>query len=248
MVYEVVGSKDKAVAIIGYGVKNPRKLAKRIMKKHKNIKSVLHKCGERTGTYRLHPCKLIIGDKNTEVIHKENGYSIKLDPLKVYFSPREATERERIAKMVKSGERVLIMFSGASPYAFAIKKKHSDVYVTCVEINPYAVGYANKSVKLNKMNRIKNICADVRKVKLGKFDRIIMPLPETAIKFLDSAYHFAKPGATIHVYTFNNSHNAANHEIANICEMFNIKCQVVGEQKVLPYAPGLYKFRVDLKV
>lgn len=248
MTYEVIGSKEKAVAIIAYGVKNPKKLAKSIMKTHKNVKSVLQKTGERTGVYRIHPCKLLAGNKNTEVIHKENGYFIKVDPQKVYFSPREAEERQHIAGMVKSGEKILIMFSGANPFGIAIKKKHSDVYITSVEINPYAVAYANKNNKLNRINRVRNICANIRHAKLEKFDRIIMPLPETAISFLDAAYHFAKKGAIIHVYTFNRSFNEAAKDVADTCQIFNIKCERIGEHKVLPYGPGIYKFRIDLKI
>ncbi len=248
MTYEVIGSKEKAVAIIGYGVKNPKSLAKKIMKTHKNIRSVLQKTGERTGVYRIHPCKLLLGDKNTEVIHKEHGYLIKIDPQKAYFSTKEATERQRITELVKSGERILIMFSGVAPYALAIKKKHPDVKIDCIEINPYAVAYANKNVKLNKMRGIKNYCADVRHIKLDKFDRIIMPLPETALQFVDAAFNFAKGGATVHLYTFANDFESAVQEIEDECMMYNIKFKVIGKQKVLPYGPGIWKLRIDIRV
>ncbi len=240
MVYEIVGSKEKAVAVIGYGTKNPRKVAKQIMKGHKHVKSVLVKTGQRAGIYRTHPAKLLLGDKNTEVRHKEHGYIIKVDPRKAYFSPRESTERQRIANMVKKREKILIMFSGVAPYALAIKKKQPDCHITCVEINPYAVKYADDNVRLNKIRGIKNIRADVRKLKLGKFDRILMPLPETASEYLDIAFHLAKKRAVIHLYGFAKSS-------AELAEKVS-KGKIIKKQKVLPYGPGIYKYRVDIRV
>lgn len=239
MVYEIIGSREKAVAVIGYGAENPEKIAEIIMKKHKNVKSVLAKTGQRTGIYRTHPTKLILGDKNTEVIHKENGYSIKIDPKIAYFSPRESTERLRIAKMVKSGESILIMFSGVAPYALAIKKEQSDCKITCIEINPDAVKYADQNVKLNKMTGIKNICGDVKEMKLEKYDRIIMPLPETAIDYIDLAYKHCKKGGIIHLYGFAKD----PREITD-----RIRIEIVKIQKVLPFGPGIYKFRIDIRV
>jgi len=237
MVYEIVGSRDKAVAVIGYGAENPEKIAEQIMKKHKNIKSVLVKTGQRSGIYRTHPTELISGDNNTEVIHRENGYSIKIDPRVAYFSPRESTERLRVAKMVEPGESILIMFSGVGPYALAIKKEQSDCKITCVEINPYAVKYADLNVKLNKMTGIKNICGDVREVKLENYDRIIMPLPETALEYLDLAKKHCK--GIIHLYGFAKDPKEITQKI---------KCEIVKIQKVLPFGPGIYKFRIDIKV
>ncbi len=237
MVYEIVGSRKKAVAIIGYGTKNPKEIAEKIMKDHKNVKSVLVKTGKREGKYRTHPTKLLIGDKNTEVIHKENGYLIKIDPQIAYFSPRESTERLRISKMVKAGEKILIMFSGVAPYAIAIKKIQNDCKITCVEINPDAVKYANDNIKLNKMTGIKNIVGDVSKVKLGKYDRVIMPLPETPLDYLDLAKKHCT--GTIHLYGFGKSFEELTNKIDD---------KVIKKQKVLPFGPGIYKMRIDIKV
>jgi len=236
MVYEIIGSREKAVAIIGYGAENPKDIAEKIMKSHKNVKSVLVKTGKREGKFRTHPTKLLLGDKNTEVIHKENGYSIKIDPQVAYFSPRESTERLRISKMVKPGENVLIMFSGVAPYAIAIRKK-VDCKITCIEINPEAVKYANENVKLNKMTGIKNIVGDVREIKLEKYDRIIMPLPETALDYLE----LAKKHSTgiIHLYGFAKTFDELTKKIDG---------KVIKKQKVLPYGPGIYKMRIDIKV
>jgi len=166
MSYDIIGDKEKAVALLGVNVKNPRKFAKEIMKRHKNVKSVLQKLSERTDVFRLYPVKLLAGDKNTEVIHKEYGYFLKLDPQKAYFSPRESTERQRIAEMVKPREEILVMFSGICPFPISIAKKQNLVgKIYAIEINPYAHKYAVENVKLNKLeNKIIPISGDVRKV------------------------------------------------------------------------------------
>jgi len=248
--YDIIGNKEKAVALIGINAKNPKKTAKEIMKRHKNVKSVLRKLAERKDTYRLYPCKLLVGDKNTEVIHKEHGYLIEVDPQKVYFSSREGTERQRIAKMVKSGEKILVMFSGAAPYAIAIGKKHSDCKITCIEINVKGIEYSEKNVRLNKLHNIKNICADVKDVRnIGKFDRIIMPLVERAIEYLDEAFLHSKKGTIIHLYGISkNGFKDLEEKVKEIAKIYNIKYKIVKRQKVLPYAPRIMKVRLDIKI
>ena len=248
--YDIIGDKEKSVALIGISAKNPKKTAKEIMKRHKAVKSVLQKLAERKDTYRLYPCKLLGGDKNTEVIHKEHNYLIKVDPQRVYFSPREGTERQRIAKMVKSGEKILVMFSGAAPYAIAIGKKHPDCEIICIEINVKGIEYSEKNVRLNKLHNIKNICADVRDVRnLGKFDRIIMPLVERAIEYLDQAFLHSKKGTIIHLYGLSkDGFKDLEEKVKEKAEIFNIKYKIVKRQKVLPYAPRVLKVRLDIKV
>ena len=250
--FDVIGSKDKAVAIIDSKIEDEKKIAKDILKRHKNVKSVLKKKSGRTGVYRIHNRKLVAGSRDTEVIHKEHGYFLKLDPKKVYFSPREATERKRIAEKIKPKENVLVMFSGIGPYAIAIAKKRPKANIVAIEINLDAVLYAEKNIKLNKIKNIRNYCWDVKEARyLGKFDRIIMPLPETAIEFLDAAFLSSKKGTIIHLYGISNEQKKFSDlkkKVKEIAKTFNIKYKIINEQKVLPYAPKMLKVRLDIKV
>ena len=109
--FDIVGSREKAVAIIEMPEdrETAKKIAEEIMRIHKNVKTVLGKVGERKGEFRIRDYEVIMGEEDTEVVHKEYGCFFKLDPRKVYFSPREATERQRIASLVKPGEKVLEM-------------------------------------------------------------------------------------------------------------------------------------------
>jgi tRNA (guanine37-N1)-methyltransferase len=251
--YDIIGNKEKSIALLGVSVKNPKKTAKEIMKRHKSVKSVLQKLSERKDTFRLYPCKLLAGEKNTEVIHKEYGYFLKLDPQKAYFSPRESTERQRIAGMVKPREEVLVMFSGVCPYPIAIAKRQilvSKIYA--VELNPAANKYALENVKLNNLEKkIVPILKDVRKAKeVGKVDRIIMPLVEKAIDYLDIAFSHSKKGTIIHLYGLSKEDKFKDLEekVKKIAKKHKIKYKIVGRQDVLPYAPRIQKVRIDIKI
>jgi len=123
--YDIIGSREKAVAIVEIQSelkKNQKKIAESILKRHKNVKSVLMKTSERKGIFRLRKFKLLMGERDTEVIHVESGCRFKLNPRKVYFSVREGTERLRISKMVKPEENILVMFGGVGPYPIIVFK------------------------------------------------------------------------------------------------------------------------------
>lgn len=250
--YDIIGNKEKSVALLGVNIKNPKKLAKEIMKRHKSVKSVLQKLSERKDTFRLYPCKLLAGEKNTEVIHKEYGFVLKLDPQKAYFSPRESTERQRIAEMVKPREIVFAMFSGVCPYPIAIAKKQTLVgKIYAVEINPAAHKYALENIKLNHLEKkIIPILKDVRKAKeIGKVDRITMPLVEKAIDYLDVAFQHSKKGTIIHLYGLSDGKfKDLEVKAKEIAAKSKVKYKIINRQDVLPYAPRISKVRLDIKV
>lgn len=248
--FDVIGSKEKSVAIIGTNYpKKEKRIAEEIMRRHKSVRSVLKKLAERKGKFRLYPCKLILGDKNTEVIHKEYGYFLKLDPQKVYFSPREGEERQRIAGMVKKGESVLVMFCGAGPYIVAIAKRKKAERIVGIDINPEAVKYAKENFRLNRINNAEVFLGDVRRFRDGKFDRIVMPLAEGAIDFLNVAFAHTKKNSIIHLYGLSSSPDLKDFEetIKQITKDFNLKFRILKKEKVLPYAPRVLKVRFDLK-
>lgn len=253
--FDIIGNKEKAVAIIDWNEIYDRyknEIAKAIMELNKNVKSVLFKKIPRKGNLRLYEFE-IIGDKNTEVVHKEYGYFLKLDPTKVYFSPRESTERQRIASKVKENEKILYLFSGIAPFAFAIFKKIKDVRIYCIEINKYAIKYAEENKKINKVeNRLFNILCDVRYLNLKeKFDRILVTLPISTENFLIKALEFAKENTVIHYYNWGKEDNLfekALNDIEEATKLLNFNYEILEKIKVLPYAPKIYKVRIDFRV
>ncbi len=254
--FDLIGSKEKSVAIVEIGENDDQKeMAEQIMKNNKSVKSVLKKLSVRRGEFRLRGYELIAGDKNTEVVHKEHGYVLKLDPQRVYFSPREATERQRIAGGVKSGETVLVMFAGISALAIAIAKKQPKVKkIVSVEINLSAVEYAKENIRINKVSHlVSTIEGDVRGVCKNfpqTFDRILMPLPLEAANFVKDAINSSKKNGIISYYTI-----AENDDLSKDLEMIeksakqlNRNIKILDKQKVLPYSPHKFKYRIDFRV
>jgi tRNA (guanine37-N1)-methyltransferase len=257
MSFEIVGNREKAVAIVEISEgEDEKKIAEEIMKRHKNVKSVLKKVSERKGELRLRDYELIAGDENTEVVHKEYGYFLKLDPRKVYFSPREAKERQRIAEQVKPGEEILVMFSGIAPIAIAIAKKQPEVgKIYCIEMNKDAHEYAKENVRRNKLShKIFLIHGDVEEVAKEinlKFDRIIMPLPFGAKSFLDIALNCLKENGIIHFYSVGDEKDLFSDglkEIEAVAKKMNKKIKILNMRKVLPFSPRRWKVCIEFVV
>jgi len=256
--YDIVGSKEKAVAIVEIPEdlqKKENEITNQILARHKNVKSILKKVSERKGIYRITEYKLLLGDPNTEVIHKEYYCNFKLDPKLVYFSPREGTERLRIATKVKPKETVMLMFAGIGVYAITITKKQPEVdKIISIEINPIAYEYMKENIRLNKATeKIIPILGDV-KVKCkdwyGKCDRIIMPLPHDAWKFLNIAYKCLKLRGVIHLYIIEKEKNI-DKKVKTIINKFSKKIKrklKYNIKKVLPYAPRTYKYCIDVEL
>ncbi len=256
--YDIIGSESGAMAVVEIPEEllNKKELvAEAIIKSNKNVKSVLNKTSGRKGTYRLEELEVVAGDENTEVLHKEYGYAIRLDPRKVFFSPREATERQRIAAQVKAGENVLVMFSGVGPYAIAIAKKRPEVgKIYCVEINPDAHEYAKENVRMNKLaHKIILVNDDVKKVSAKlkiKFDRIVMPIAVGGDAFLDIAFKLVKDGGMIYFYSTGKEDDLfTDAEKIVIKTALNNRKRIKIENKtrVLPFGVRSYKICLDVK-
>lgn len=244
--YDVVGS----VAIIEISDEiDAKKVGSAILCVSKNVKTVLLKKSERSTDFRLYELELIAGEAQSETIHKESGFLFKLDPKFVYFSPREGTERERIASFVQSNEKILVMFAGVGPYAFyCAKRTNNEIYA--VEMNPKAVEYLRENILLNKSENIIPIEGDAKTFcieHLNTFDRIFMPLPRKAEEFLSSAFDSCKNNGVIHFYSWGVEPDVFEDPIKRIENHIKGSYKIIKMQKVLPYAPKVYKVRIDIQ-
>ena len=256
--YDIIGSRGKAVAVVEIpeGLRPYEvEVAKAIMELHRCVKSVLAKESGRIGDYRLRRLRLIAGDPDTEVIHREAGCLFKLDPMKVYFSPREATERGRIASKVEGGERILVMFSGVGPYPIRIAKLRDDVDITAIELNPDAHNYCIENIHLNRVeDRVHPILGDVRDVcpRLeAVFNRIVMPLPLGAYRFLDLAIPLLVEGGILHFYHWAREpeiFREAEHLVLEAAERFGRGAEITDRIRVSQYSPRVWKVRVDARI
>lgn len=256
--FDILGSRSGSVVIIEVPeelMEYERTLAEVVMGVHGNVKSVLGKESGRQGEYRLRELRLILGDSDTEVEHRESGCRFMVDPNLAYFSTRESTERERVASQVQPGEDVLVMFSGVAPYPICIAKRVPEARVTGVEINPDAHRYGLINVKLNKVqDRVRLLLGDVREVcptLTEQFDRVVMPLPKGAHEFLDLAVSMLRPGGILHFYHWASESDLFTEAMTLIrqaAERQGRDARLLSGIKVSLYSPRVCKARVDAEV
>ncbi len=185
-----------------------REIGEAILKANKNVRTVLGKAGAIGGTYRVRSYNVLAGEPKTETVHKEYGCQYCVDIAEAYFSPRLSNEHNRVATLVKEGETVVDLFAGVGPFAMRIAKAHENVKVYAIDVNPDAVEYLKRNIKLNRVEgKVHALLGDARQIvneRLAGFaDRVIMNLPERAMDFVDVACAAIKPsGGTVHFYGF----------------------------------------------
>lgn len=224
-----------------------------ILRKHKHVKTVLRKIGEVEGTFRVAKYEKIFGER-TETIVREHGCRFLVDPTKVYYSVRLSGERERIAKLVKEGERILVMFAGVGPYAVVIAKLAKPSEVIGVELNPIAVEYFRENVRLNKVEDIvKVVKGDVRDVVPnlpGKFDRILMPAPYSAREFVPLIREKVKRGGYVHYYTFESENREGElpESVRQLFKSSGMDVEIVKIRRCGSFAPYVSRYVVDVRI
>ncbi len=183
-------------------------LGEAILKAHKQTRTVLSKSGAVEGVYRLRDFEVIAGVEKTATVHREYGCSYHIDVAKAYFSPRLSSEHHRVAQQVEEGETVVDLFAGVGPFAIQIAKKHEDTRIYAVDVNPDAIALLKRNVAVNRVEKqVVPILGDarqvVREMLMGVADRVIMNLPETAIKYVDVACDALRAkGGIMHYYEF----------------------------------------------
>ena len=251
--YDIVGN----IAIIkfkrGIGLLEKKKIAKKLLKEHKNVKTILEKTGKFSGRLRTLKTKWILGEKTKEALYKENNCVFRFNVDKCYFSPRLASERLEIAKMIKKGENVLVMFSGVGSYAIVIAKLSKAKKVVGVELSRKCNKYAAANVKRNNLNNVEIIQGDVRKAlpKIKeKFSRIVMPRPNLKDSFLDAAFPRIKNSGIVHYYGFYNE-----NEVEKLKELIMAEARKASKKvKILKIKEAgdigvrKFRYRADLKL
>ena len=178
-----------------------RQIAEALLLSHKNIKTICVDLGVR-GEFRIRDLRVISGDNNFISVHKENGMKFEADISKVYFSPRLATERERLSSLVNNHEDVLDAFAGVAPFSISVAMKGCKV--TSLDSNPEAVKWALKNFDSNGINKkyFSFFTSKFENYHFGaqKFDRIILNNPTNCLPFLDKAMKLVVKMGMIHFY------------------------------------------------
>jgi len=161
MSYDIVGD----IAIIKKPLKyNEEEYVKKILEKHKFIRTILLQETDVLPPYRIPKYRILYGENKTETINIEYGLKFKVDVSRCYYSPRLSNERYRIAKQVKENEEVLVMFSGVNVYPIYIAKYSKAKIIYSIELNPFAVKYGLENLKINKVNNVITFLGDVKDI------------------------------------------------------------------------------------
>ena len=230
-----------------------RDIVDAILSRHKHVRTVLRKIGEVNGVYRVARYEPVYGEK-TETVVKEHGCRFLVDPTKAYYSVKLSGERERIARLVGEGERILVMFAGVGPYPIVIAKLARPEKVIGIELNPHAAEYFRKNVRLNKVEDVVEVFeGDVEEVvpKLpGEFDRVVMPAPYSAESFIHLLKGKVRRGGFVHYYTFDsqNEEERLHEKVMKRFEDEGLNVEVLKVRRCGNFAPYVNRYVVDLRV
>ena len=253
-----------------------KKFAEQLLLKHPNIKTILEKSGKFSGRLRKMKTKHLTGEKNKEVLYKENNCVFRFNLDTTYFSPRLSNERKEIASLIKKDDKVLVMFAGVGPFSIVIAK-NSGAKIYSNEINREANKSAELNIKLNKVgDEVELIPGDIKKVaqKLKsprplsdhppqgnnkshgysniphKFDVIVMPRPKLKETFLKQAFILSKKGTKIYYYDFCKTEDVDKiaEKIKNEAEKARKKIKILKIKQAGEIAPYKIRVRVDFKI
>ncbi|NLL95423.1 MAG: class I SAM-dependent methyltransferase family protein [Thermoplasmatales archaeon] len=200
------------------------------------------------GDLRIRELVEIAGGGGSETVHRESGVRIKTDPGKVYFNPRLATERARIASLVRDGETVIDLFAGVAPLPLVICKLASPSAVYAVDLNPTAVAYARENVAMNRFgDAITVLEGDAAEVAKGlpQADRVVMNIPHNSFQFLGLGLSKLKVGGTLHTY-FVSGVDEAGETVAAALAAAGIPARVSSLSEMKTYSPNSSVHSVDL--
>ncbi|MBI2452304.1 class I SAM-dependent methyltransferase family protein [Candidatus Pacearchaeota archaeon] len=252
--YDILGN----IAIVKFDrntkLSQKKKIALELMKKHKNVRTVLEKIDKVSGRLRTQKTRYIGGERTREAFYRENGCVFRLNVDSCYFSPRLGSERLELARKVKKDENVLVMFGGVAPYAIVIAKNAKPKNVISVELGRECCKYAVENVKKNKLEgKVEIIQGDVGKKvpKLKeKFDRIIMARPNLKEPFLDVAFKKIKSRGQVHYYGFYGlkEENKLRELIKEETKKARKKIKIIKIKKAGEIGKRKFRWRMDFKI
>lgn len=231
--------------------------AKDLIKKENSIKTVLEKIGKFKGRLRKMQTSYLAGEKNKEVLYRENGCVFRFNIDTTYFSPRLSNERKEIYEQIKKEDEVLVLFAGVSPFSVVIAKNSRPKKVYSNELNREANKYAKLNISLNKVSDIVELLpGDSKKVckKLSgsckKFDVIVMPRPQLKDSFLDSVFLVSKKGTRIFYYDFCKVSDFSKiiDKVNEEAKKAGKKIKIINQKLAGEIAPYKSRVRVDFVV
>ncbi|MDZ7687966.1 MAG: class I SAM-dependent methyltransferase family protein [Halobacteriales archaeon] len=208
------------------------------------------------GEERTRRMSYVAGERKTTTVHREYGREFVVDLTNVYFTPRLAEERERVASQVREDETVFDMFAGVGPFTVAGAEREARVVAS--DINERAVELLRENAERNKVaERVEAYNEDARVVaervaEDGGADRVYMNLPHTADEFLDSTMGaLSDEGGVVHYYDIRHEDDlfeGAVEEIREAAGEAGYGVEVLERVVVRSYAPYDYNICVDVRL
>lgn len=235
-------------------------VAEAIMKVHKNVKTVLAQTSPIRGDFRLRKLEFIAGENKTVTVHKESGCLFSVDVEKCYFSPRLFYERRRIARQVGNREVVANMFAGVGCFSIVIAKHSNAKKAHSIDVNHAAFQYMRENVRLNGVyGRVIPIQGDAKEVIEKRLchvaDRVLMPLPEKAFKYLPYALlALRKAGGWVHYYVFEHAEKDENPvekvklKVTEKLESLSVAFEIPFDRVVRTTGPNWYQVVLDIVI
>lgn len=196
------------------------------MRVNGGLRLVLDKTEDISGLFRVGEYEVMAGRGSAETTHREWGCAYRLDPTKVFFTPRLSTERSRVASKVGSGEVIGDLFAGVGPFSILIAKRAPGVRVYAIDINPHAFRYLEENIKLNGVgDKVFAIAGDAADIAVGRLkgvcNRVIMNLPAGAELFLGAASSaLGREGGIVHLHIFAEGLESLGERASNIARKF----------------------------
>ena len=232
-------------------------IADTILANVKTAKAIFAQVSPVKGDYRVRDLEFVAGEDRTITEHREHGCRFKVDVAKTYFSPRLSTERLRIASMVGERETIVNMFAGVGTFSILMTKINKTCKVYSIDSNIVAVELCEINVRLNRVqDRVVSIYGDAAKVikgtLVGQADRVLMPLPERAKEFVESAVLALKKKGIVHYFIHikadskKASQELALQNVHNAFSKYNHNVQKI--RVVREVGPRIYQIVADISV
>jgi tRNA (guanine37-N1)-methyltransferase len=257
--FDIIGD----IAITKLPTHSPAKaeeIAKAIMSVHKSVKAVFIQSSAVAGDFRLRSLTHVAGENRTRTFHKESGCSFAVDVETCYFSPRLMYERRRIAKLVKPNEIVINMFAGVGCFSIIIAKRSESARVFSIDMNPAAIQFMQENIRLNRVyGRVTPLFGDAKTIIENRLqqsaDRVLMPLPEKAFKYLPCAVSALKvSGGWIHYHDFEHATKTEDPrekvklKVSEKLASLNVGFEVPFSRVIRTVGPNWHHIAVDIHV
>lgn len=126
-------------------------IAQILLDKNPHARTVINKT-EDVGShsqFRTFPFEILAGDKDTNVVLKEQDCEFRFDFSRVYWNSRLDTEHRRLVEKFSQGQLVCDVMAGVGPFAIPAGRKK--IFVWANDLNPYGWEVMEEAIRRNKV-------------------------------------------------------------------------------------------------